>query len=128
MVENEDLTLTLPFPPSVNHYWRHCAQGRSGNVRVYITTKGREFREQVCRIVRGKGLAIGLDAPLAVSIVLRPPDRMRRDLDNYGGKALLDAITKSGLWLDDSQVRELNIKWGSVIKGGETQIQIGVLQ
>jgi len=37
--------LCLPYPPSVNHYWRHTRQGRH-----YISKAGREFRQKVLNI------------------------------------------------------------------------------
>jgi hypothetical protein len=40
-----DIHLTLPYPPSVNHYW-----GQSGK-RRFIGKKGKEFRARVVEIV-----------------------------------------------------------------------------
>lgn len=126
MENRKVIELTLPFPPSVNHYWRHRAIGH--NVSTYISTQGKAFRQAVCAYIRGKGLDYGIDAPVAVSVVLRPPNRARRDLDNYGGKALLDALTHAGVWLDDHLVGELNLKWGAVLKGGEALVTISPLE
>lgn len=38
-----------------------------------------------------------------------PPDRRRRDLDNVGGKVLLDSLQAAGLFDDDSQIKELHL-------------------
>lgn len=35
--------ITLPMPPSVNHYWRH---GRNG---TYISAEGKAYRAEVLR-------------------------------------------------------------------------------
>ncbi len=40
------------------------------------------------------------------AILVYPPDRRARDLDNLG-KALLDALTKAGVYGDDSQIDHL---------------------
>lgn len=77
------LVLELPFPPSVNHYWRHVILGRRARTLI-----------------------------------------RRRDLDNFGGKALLDALTHAGVWLDDSQVRSLSMRWGANTHGGLAVVEI----
>lgn len=127
-MEKLPFTLKLPFPPSINHYWRHHVMG--GTFKTYISAQGKQFRQDVCKYVRGRGLDIGIDEYVAVSIVLRPPNNARRDVDNYGGKALLDAITKAGVWKDDYLVRKLCMEWGdTVIDGeGETEVTIAKLE
>lgn len=60
---------------------------------------------------------------VSVSVVLFPPSKVRRDLDNYF-KALFDALTKVGVWDDDSQIKELSAKWGPVVKGGRVALVI----
>jgi len=54
---------------------------------------------------------------LAVDIYVNPPDKRKRDLDNIP-KALLDALTHAGIWEDDSQIDQLTITRGPVIKQG----------
>lgn len=44
------------------------------------------------------------------------PDRRRRDLDNIL-KALFDALTHAGLWLDDSQIDFISISRGRTLAG-----------
>lgn len=75
-------------------------------------------------VIESEGLhALGIEQRLCVSILLYPPDRRVRDLDNYF-KALLDALTHTNLWLDDSQIDELRIVRGEVKKGGECLVRI----
>ena len=75
----------LPWPPSVNHYYRHVGP------RVLISRDGRKYREVVAGIVRQSGAQM-FTGPIAMHGVFYPPDRRRRDLDNVGGKALIDAL------------------------------------
>lgn len=39
-----------------------------------------------------------------------PPDRRRRDLDNVGGKALIDALQYAGLFKDDCQIKKIHLE------------------
>lgn len=91
---------------------------------MFVSHAGKEFQADVRGVIKARKLSLKLDCPVKVGIILRPPNRVRRDLDNHGGKALLDSLTKAGLWLDDSLVHELCIKWGPVIKGGETIVTV----
>ena len=94
--------LYLPFPPTVNNYYKKSAAGGR-----YISEKGRKFRSDVVEAISEQiGNSIPLDDRLLVEVILFPPDNRTRDLDNYG-KALLDAITESGFWLDDKLVDQL---------------------
>ena len=110
--------LFLPFPPTVNSYY----SAGHGKVR-YVSRAGKEFREKVFQDVREQASGIQLDGRLNVEVILHPPDRRTRDLDNYM-KALLDAITHSGLWLDDEQIDQLSIMRGEVVKAGFSRIEI----
>ncbi len=56
-------------------------------------------------------------------LVLYPPNRARRDLDNCF-KALFDALTHAGIWQDNSQVKQLSARWGEVTIGGKAEITI----
>ncbi|MCP6623570.1 RusA family crossover junction endodeoxyribonuclease, partial [Klebsiella pneumoniae] len=58
-----------------------------------------------------------------VHIVLYPPDQRRRDIDNYN-KALFDALTLTGVWEDDSQVKRMLVEWGNIVKKGKVEITI----
>lgn len=103
------IKFTLPFPPSVNTYWRMFRN------RMIISAKGREYRKAVQDIVASE-LVIVRHKPLRVEIVAYRPDRRKRDLDNLL-KAPLDAMTHCKVWDDDSQIHELTIKWGEGIMG-----------
>lgn len=98
--------LVLPYPPSMNGYWRSLRTGRMAG-RVLISERGRAFRKDVEAAARLQEIA-RLEGPLKVTLWLHPPDRRRRDIDNPI-KPLLDALTHAGAWSDDSQIRELHV-------------------
>lgn len=92
------MKLTLPFPPSVNHYYRRVGP------RTLISREGRAYRKGVCALLGGGGprkppsggrIALCMDA--------FPPDRRRRDLDNTL-KAVCDSLQHAGMYEDDSQI------------------------
>lgn len=91
------LELFLPFPPTVNSYYSHTRSG------VFISKKGRIFRDKVIKLVNEQLPNITIDYKMFVEVVLYPPDKRIRDLGNYD-KALMDAITHSFLWEDDSLI------------------------
>jgi Holliday junction resolvase RusA-like endonuclease len=108
------LELELPYPPSVNHYWRRVG------ARTLISRGGRAFRSAVCSLLAANGIR-PLEGPLAIDIRIHPPDRRRRDIDNVQ-KALLDAMQHGGAYLDDSQIVRLTIEKGELIAGGKTVV------
>jgi len=110
--------LNLPYPPSINHYWRHVGP------RTLISREGRTFRKNVCALLGGSGprkppsggrIALAMDA--------FPPDRRRRDLDNIA-KPVLDALEHAGIYEDDSQIDLLLTRRGEVVKGGRLDIRV----
>ena len=111
------ITLTLPFPPSVNGYWRNI------NGRTLISAKGRAYKKAVARLVQWHHVAKNLQGRLTVQVVLHPPDRRKRDIDN-SMKALLDSMQAAGVYLDDSQIDRLVIDRGEIKKGGAAIVTI----
>ncbi|RJT26898.1 RusA family crossover junction endodeoxyribonuclease [Buttiauxella izardii] len=118
------MKLTLPFPPSVNTYWRAPNKGPLIG-RHLISDKGRKFRTEafaaVMEQLRRKPKP--LDGDLSVTVILFPPDRRNRDLDNYG-KALFDALTHAGVWHDDCQMKRMLVEWGPIVQKGSAEVTI----
>ncbi len=119
------IEVILPFPPSVNHYWAH-RQGK-GRVIAYVAAKGRKFRHDAIQCAVKQKAIYKLKDRLKVTIELYPPDRRRRDLDNFN-KGVLDALTHAEVWEDDSLIDELIIKRGEIVKGGETVVKIELME
>jgi Holliday junction resolvase RusA-like endonuclease len=116
------ITLELPWPPSLNHYYKHV-----GN-KVLISKEGRQYREVVVNRIKVAGIKM-LDghSKLGVMIQLYPPDRRRRDVDN-SLKCLLDAFTAGGIYEDDSQIYFLSIeKLEPMPPDGMAVVKVGFL-
>jgi crossover junction endodeoxyribonuclease RusA len=89
------ISLTLPYPPSANNYWRVFKN------RILVSREARAYKARVkLEHARLKPLA----GPLSVSVAVYRPQR-RGDLDNVL-KVTLDALNGVA-FEDDSQVVRL---------------------
>lgn len=114
------ITLELPFPPSVNTYWRRV------NGKTLISAKGRAYASQVAWMTRRSArFPAGIRAAVVVEAFM--PDRRMRDLDNLF-KSLLDSLVKAGVLVDDSVIDDLRIVRKCVVKGGKVLVSIKELE
>ena len=111
------LFLTLPFPPSMNTYWRNFRG------RTILSPAGRKFKEDVADYVAEYRVPKLGEAKLRISMVLFPRDKRKIDIDNRI-KCVLDALQDAGVFDDDFQVDELSIVRGKPIKGGAIRVLI----
>ncbi len=110
LVTSDNLTITLPVPPSINH------QYATVNGRRLLSSTGRTYKEQVGRQVwvmlaqspcaRSFRERIR-SGPLALSIRFFFPTSLRRDLDG-GLKIAQDAICE-GLDVNDNRIIETHL-------------------
>ena len=115
------MKLSLPFPPSLNHYWRYTPRG------VLISKRGRAYRNEVyAAILEQRGSRPLIMDRIGVSVELCAPDKRRRDIDNYV-KAMLDALVHGQVIGDDSQVDRLLIHRGGITKPGRCYVEIELL-
>lgn len=121
------IELVLPYPPSVNGYWRHTMI--QGKPRVLISAEGRKYRTQVHHAVllHTPGHRKAPAGRLVVHITAHAPDRRARDLDNIN-KGLLDALVHAGVMADDSLIDRLTVERGSIVQGGCVRVRIGGVQ
>lgn len=116
--------MRLPFPPSLNHYWRKDRNG------MHISEEGKRYiaMTRQLALLNGRGdtefyLKVHRETEpkqrLKVRAVFFCPDNMKRDLDNMF-KVIFDCLTKANVWADDSQVFELNAR--KILKRDYTNI------
>lgn len=116
----ETYRLVLDYPPSVNHIYRR----RGG--RVFSDPRVAAFRAAVgADVLKQIGLPLPrIETPVDVTITLHPPnDAKTRDIDNPI-KAAFDALTKAGVWKDDSQVKELRVSMKEPMNGGRMYVEV----
>ena len=93
----------LPFPPSINSYYTKTRNG------VYLSKRGRSFQASGILLIREQlGDHPQIDFPIHLSIILYPPTKIARDLDNYI-KPIQDCIQNSGLLYNDCLVNQLEV-------------------
>ena len=97
------MILVLPWPPTVNTYYRMV------NNRMIISSAGRLYRSVVAAEVMTHRNRETYLCELAMTVSLYPPDKRKRDADNVI-KALWDAMTKAGVYLDDSQIKDYRVR------------------
>lgn len=110
------MEIELPYPPSVNHYWRMWRG------RMVTSGEGRAYQRTVEVLLRARGVK-PIPGKLAVTIEVCPPDLRRRDLDNLL-KCLGDSLQRGGAFLDDSQIIWLLIEKATVVPGGKVMVRI----
>lgn len=119
----EFLMIELPFPPSVNHAWKHRVVGR--HATVYLSAEALKFRSEVRGLI---GVMIATGERLSVTITLYAPNNRKYDIDNRV-KAILDAFTHAGVWVDDEQVDMLVVIRGEIrLKNGSSFVSIEIIK
>ena len=88
-----------------------------------MSKKGRLFADNASTLMREQNVPLGIEGGLSLTVIMYPPDKRKRDLDNHM-KATQDAITKHGVWLDDDQINQLYVYRGEVVKKGKIVIMI----
>jgi len=113
------LLLELPFPPSLNTYYRNVRG------RTLLSAKGREYKQDVLAhvLTACKGTPRSMTGRLKVDIQLHFPTRRMCDIDNRP-KAILDALEEAGVFDNDSQVDVLTVERREVRKGGACMVMI----
>ena len=107
-MKNSAIIFKLPFPPSVNKIWNYSSK------QVYLSKQTINFRDEVAIIARKQNVVLNIDSPVKVTVVLHPKNNRKRDLDNFGSKALFDALTHANVWKDDSIVKGIHLAWGDL--------------
>ncbi len=124
------IELTLPYPPSLNHYKgigriTRTKSGKLYQMKINSPETKRYFYE-VWSLIRIKGFKSFDSAMLSMEVYVHPPDSRKRDLDNIC-KVLIDSLQNGGLFNDDSQISRLLVERREIIKGGQIIVRISQL-
>ena len=114
------MMLELPFPPSVNTYWRNFRG------RTVLSKAGRDYKAMVADYVATHNIPKYGAAKLKITMILRPKDKRKIDIDNRI-KCVLDSLQDAGVFDDDFQVDELHVYRGEKVSGGQLLLTIEVL-
>jgi len=112
----DQVTLRLPWPPSINHYYGYS---RKTGAR-YLTVAAKLYRVTVCSMLLNSH-RFG-DAKLAMLIDLFPLIDAG-DADNRA-KGILDALQHARIFNNDRQVRDLRIRFKHPIPHGAVEVTL----
>jgi crossover junction endodeoxyribonuclease RusA len=114
------ITIKLPYPPSVNTYWRNFRG------KTVLSKSGREFKAAVSECVIAQNVPKFGNKRLEVTLWLYPRSKVVTDLDNRL-KAVLDGLEEAGVYDNDGQIDVLMIQRGEQRKGGGVDVMIEVI-
>lgn len=120
-MSSQEYILNLPYPPSINNYYGITCNGNIPH--KYIKPTGKTYKKEVLDYITTNNLDIQANIPVKVAIIISPPDRRKRDIDNIL-KCLFDSLTEANFWQDDSIVKELHISYSKVEKQGSVLLHI----
>ena len=113
--------LVLPFPPSVNTYWRNFRG------RMVLSQKGRDYKQAIAEYVSENNVPKYGEQKLKITMILQPRDKRKIDIDNRI-KCVLDSLQDAGVFDDDFHVDELHVMRGEQVKGGKLLLTIEVIE
>lgn len=117
MNEPRAVILQLPWPPSINSYWKRSKFGS-----VYVSSEGKAYGVAVVALIRRLQEA-ALVGRISLDAKFYPPNRQRRDLDNCL-KVMIDAIQASGIISNDFQIKKLSAEMFEPIPNGGAIVEL----
>jgi len=125
-----EIVLTIPYPPTVNHYkriGRTITTKRGKIVQTRVNTDAtKRFYYEVWALSRGKVKESLGEALIKLKLDIYPPDKRKRDIDNII-KPTIDSLMNSGLFNDDSQICLLVVTRCPIIESGQVIVTISPL-
>ncbi len=133
----KEIVLTLPYPPSVNHYKKVGRLHRTKTGKIFQgrvnTDETNRFYYEVWVTIRQWNATQCLQLPLGeeidfmVTIELHPPDKRMRDIDN-GIKIILDSLQRGGLIKNDHQISRLFVSRSHIIEQGQIIVTVSPIE
>ena len=115
------LVVELPWPPRELSPNAHVHWTRSAEAKQTAKAQGCYLTMNE-RSDNWKGL---LENELEASYTFHPPDKRKRDIDNFlaSMKHYQDGVC-AALGIDDSRIKRTVIEWGAVVKGGKVVLRL----
>jgi Holliday junction resolvase RusA-like endonuclease len=115
------ITLTLPFPPSINGAYRNVPKiGR-------VKTKAYKVWEVEASIsAKMQAGTAKVDGPYAFHMRADRPDRRRRDLSNLI-KVTEDLVVRLGFVEDDSYCQRIKVSWSDAPPRADAQVTVWLI-
>ncbi len=116
-----DYSIVMPWPPSLNGYWKPYKN------RLIISKRGREYRKLGIQYLTDMGLDNEkIDRPIRVDLLLNPKTLRKYDIDNFT-KCLFDVFTHAKFWIDDSLVEKMWTEKGEKVKEGNVIVTVNYI-
>jgi crossover junction endodeoxyribonuclease RusA len=107
--------IDLPFPPTENHYYT-VARGRK-----ILSTAGHRYLKQLALLLKRPEKP--MEGSVGFIMAIWWPDKRRRDLANYT-KPVCDALSRAGIYHDDSQIKYFTLYEAGFMKPGKTHVRV----
>lgn len=114
MTKTRQITLLLPYPPSVNSLF-------PGKQRRYKSKAYEAWIREARSMLMQQDCSVTFDKPVEVEYRFGKPDKRKRDLDNIF-KGPNDFLVSSGIIADDSLIHRISGEWAD-IEGCEVTIR-----
>lgn len=111
------ITITLPLPPTINHYYVRSSR------TIFLNKKANEFRKEVFILSRNFSNYFSINERLLIDVIFHPPNKRKFDIDNRL-KGLLDALQHARIFPDDEQIDKIIVTRGDIMKNGASLITI----
>ena len=112
------ICLTLPLPPSINHYYEVNANGGKR-----IGEEGKLYRNLVLVMAQKAKARLGLNEPLRLLINIYLENMRYHDLDNIL-KCLFDSMQFAGIYTNDNWICKLGMEKVFCAKKNHLELQI----
>lgn len=130
------LELTLPWPPSLNHYKKVGRIVKTKNGKLYQQRRNTVHTDKFyfdvymlykkLKSTEWPKFASDGTINFSIGVYLYPPSSCRYDVDNRL-KVLLDGLVRAKVIKDDSQIHRLYVEKCNIIEHGQVIVKLEVL-